>query len=162
METVKNNLRALLIHLLGSIAFLVLLFTYVVASPLYKMRLVSILVMGLLYVFILAVYIGVLKNFLKCQTQKTLEYFSGILVMLIGSSIWILTYAYQSQYLSLFHENEQWIPYNVYNYLIWPIMYGIKNPFILLGLGLLNGLFPPLALILKRKSSRHKSLDKEA
>lgn len=152
METVKNNLRAFLIHILGSILFLILLFTYVAASPLYQMELISKIVMVLLYVFIISLYLTTLKNFLQTQTNPKFEYLSGILVATVGLVIWLLTYVNQAKYSAIFHENEQWIPYNIYNYLLWPIMYGLKNPNTLLGFGLLNGAFAPIALIYKRKT----------
>ncbi|GAU75440.1 hypothetical protein [Fusibacter sp. 3D3] len=150
MELVKNNFKALIIHLCSIPFFLIGIFIFVLASPLYKVKSVSLMIMILLYLIIFILYEATLIRYLKISVIRRHDYLSGILVAIVGVIIWLILYLYHIDYFDVFQENEIWIPYNIYIFLLWPIRFGIKNPQNLLILGLLNGLFAPLALLIKR------------
>lgn len=151
MELLKNNIRTLMIHLCTLPFFLIVLFIFVYLSPLYKNEIMGLVIISFLYIGIIIIYEIALIHFLAIPKNNYHDYFSGVLVITLGIVIWSVTYFSQGEYAEIIKENEMWIPYNLYIFLLWPLSYGIQKPIIMLVIGILNGVFAPVALKIKRK-----------
>lgn len=159
MDLLFNNLKAFLIHICSIPIFLIGLFLYVAASPLYQFELIAFIIMVVLYGLVYVVYIGLLMRFLKVSKNRSHDYFSGMCVTIFGLIIWGITYTKYSFAIELKEYKEVWIPYNVYNFLLWPIAFYFKDLRVIMLIGTLNGIFAPIAIYLKRLISIGKSIN---
>jgi hypothetical protein len=111
----------------------------------------------ILYTTFYIAYIALNMRFLNISNIKIYNAFSGLFVAIISLVIWTLTYINNSPIAGMEEYREIWIPYNLYNFMIWPISYSVKNQYSIMILGVLNGIFAPIAIYLKRIKRKHRN-----
>lgn len=161
MNIFKNNIKAMLIHMCCIPIFLIGLIIYVAASPLYQSRTVSLVIMVLLYFLAYVGYIALNIKYLKLSKSIFHDYLSGIGVIIVSVLIWAVTYTANFPVLSLNDHDGVWIPYNIYNFLLWPVLFRVEDYRTIMYVSLLNGVFAPVAISLKRFQLRDVSKNKE-
>ena len=161
MNIFKNNIIAILIHMCCIPIFLIGVIVFVAASPLYQSRTVSFVIMAFLYFLAYVGYIALNMKYLKLSKSILHDYLSGIGVVIVSVVIWAVTYTTNFPVLELHDYDGVWIPYNLYNFLLWPILFRVDNYRIIMCIGLLNGAFAPITISLKRLQMRHISKIKE-
>lgn len=154
MDLIKNNIKAIMIHLLSIPFFLIGLFLYVVASPLYKSEAAAIMIAIISYVAFYTGYFALLVKFLQSSKFKIYNAFSGVLVAVVSLVIWRLTYISNQSVVGIEAYTEIWIPYNLYNFMLWPMTYAIENHNVMWIFSVLNSLFAPLAIVIQQVRHR--------
>ena len=151
MDLLLNNVKGFGIHVLMSIVSVLLLAVSVGLSPFYGSQGLSIFVLICLYGLYIVIYLK-LCCWLKLENNKKNDYLIGLLSIVVGIGIW--AYAAYSTPLGYISEElaPQWRLYNIYTFPSWIVMYGQKNPFILL----LGSLSPGVLLLMGIRIRRYK------
>lgn len=152
MNLILNNIKGLGIHLLMTIFSLILVLIAVTMSPILGSQWVAVLTLVCLYMVYILVYMK-LSCCLKLESNKIKDYLVGVLSLIIGIGIWGLT-IYQSQCAIVYIAEEvsvYWIPYNMYIFPSWLLLYGQNNSLI----QLLGSLSPAVLLSIGMKIRRY-------
>lgn len=147
----KNNFRALLLHLLIIVFSYVFIFIFVATSPKigqYTSHVISRVFIGIVF---LLVYV-LSGTLLDINGNKKYDFLAGILVASVGISLWIYTMSVAGENLlaTIPEElSEYWILTNIYHlpFVFVRFLFGIPNtplsslimsflPTVLMGLGL--------------------------
>jgi hypothetical protein len=152
MTIIKNNLIAFGIHIGMLFVFLIGLFAFVSLSPYYRSEIIAWMILIIAYLLMYFIYIKLNMKLLYMPEKNDQDYFSGILIAVISTAIWWYTMSLIGyDFTEKSRDNEEyWIINNMFNFMLWPFYLGSKYPIVFLSIGLLNGMFPPLALKLKR------------
>lgn len=146
----KNNFKALGLHLVMVILSTVFLIIFVITGPTigqYMIHIISRLVMGIGFI---AAYIY-LGTFLNTDTKSKYDFLTGCLVAVVGIALWSYTFSITGKDFFVIpkEESDYWILMNVYHTpfmfinFIWeipntPLVSLVTNliPSLLMGLGL--------------------------
>lgn len=152
MTIIKNNLISFGIHIGMLVLFLIGLCAFIAFSPYYHSDIIAWLIVIIAYPLMYFIYIKLNMKLLNMPEKNYQDYFSGILIAVISTAIWWYTMSLIGyDFAEKSRDNETfWIIYNMFNYMLWPFYLGSKYPIVFLGIGLLNGMFAPIALKLKR------------
>ena len=146
----KNNFKALGLHLMMVILSTIFLIIFVITGPIigqYVTHIISRVIMGIGFI-VAYIYLG---TFLNTDTNRKYDFLTGCFIALVGIALWFYTFSTTGKDLFIIprEESEYWILMNVYHTpfmfinFIWevpntPIVSFITNlfPTLLMGVGL--------------------------
>ena len=111
----RNNIRALVLHLIIVIVSFVLMIIFVVTGPLFGKYTTNIVCRLFLTILLIIFYIY-MGTFLDISKDKKYDFFVGSTIAVIGIGLWIYTFSITGKNLFEVPEelSEYWILFNIY------------------------------------------------
>lgn len=154
----KNNIRALTLHMVFAAGFFILIAEIVTSSPIAGRHIANLAVRILLSLIIILGYFF-FGTFLYTDKDKKYDFLTGIIIALIGFVIWLYTFFKTGMNILYVPEEsaEYWVVMNIYHSPFTAFYYLTGIPHTPL-LSLLTNIFPSFlmgcGLKYKRKKGR--------
>ena len=154
----KNNLKALILHLIIVILSIIFLIIFVATGPKigqYATNVISRLFIGITFLFVY-IFMG---TFLDKDRSKKYDFFTGCFIAVIGIALWYYTFLITGKHLFEIPKDmsEYWILMNVYHSPFILINFLFELPYTPL-VSLIMNFFPTLLMGIGLKYKRFRSV----
>lgn len=154
-RTVKNNIKALLLHIIILVVSFIILTIFVTTGPTLGKYTTNIVTRSILAIVLILFYI-ISGTFLDLNKNRIYDFFTGSIVGIIGIGIWLYTFSITGKNLIYIPKelSEYWILMNLYNVpftMVYFLLEISQTPLLLLFTNLLPSFLMGCGLKLKRK-----------